>query len=259
MTITNHILTNNIKINTAKVISNDILPKGTSIPGKTQTIKKITIHNTGLDDVKANNFHRSLKRENGLSNGRKASWHLCVDDIEIYQHVKFNQVVWHAGNSTGNNTSIGIECTQWTDKAKQEKTWLNAAHLTAILIKHYNLTINDVVQHNHWSGKDCPYYLRHNKHGFNWTWFISKVKYYLNNNTDTNTNTNKQEFEGTFKPYIIKVTADVLNVRSGPGTKYNITTTIKKNEAYTIVDSKSKWGKLKSGAGWICLDYTIKK
>lgn len=56
--------------------------------------------------------------------------------------------------------------------------------------------------------------------------------------------------------YLVKVTADVLNVRSGPGTNYKINTQIKRNEVYTIVDAKNGWGKLKSGAGWISLNYT---
>ena len=59
----------------------------------------------------------------------------------------------------------------------------------------------------------------------------------------------------TFK---VKVTADVLNVREGAGTSYKITTSVKKDEVYTIVETKNNWGKLKSGAGWICLDYTIR-
>lgn len=61
-----------------------------------------------------------------------------------------------------------------------------------------------------------------------------------------------------FTPYLIRVTADVLNVRSGAGTNYKITTQVKKNELYTIVAESGKWGKLKSGAGWICLDYVKK-
>ena len=66
-----------------------------------------------------------------------------------------------------------------------------------------------------------------------------------------------------FKPYTVKVTADSLNVRSGPGTGYDTTTQIKKGEVYTIIAESSgaganKWGKLKSGAGWISLDYCTK-
>ncbi len=60
------------------------------------------------------------------------------------------------------------------------------------------------------------------------------------------------------KSYKVKVTTDVLNVRSGAGTNYKVTTKVRKNEVYTIVEEKANWGKLKSGAGWICLDYTKK-
>lgn len=58
--------------------------------------------------------------------------------------------------------------------------------------------------------------------------------------------------------YRVKITADVLNVRAGAGTGYKVTTTVKRNEVYTIVETQGNWGKLKSGAGWICLDYTIR-
>lgn len=62
----------------------------------------------------------------------------------------------------------------------------------------------------------------------------------------------------TFKSYTVKVTADVLNVRKSSTVNSAITTTIKKNEVYTIVEEKSGWGKLKSGKGWINLSYTAK-
>ena len=57
-------------------------------------------------------------------------------------------------------------------------------------------------------------------------------------------------------PYIVRITATVLNVRSGPGTQYPIVRTVTKGEAFTIVEQSDNWGKLKSGVGWICLDYT---
>lgn len=61
-----------------------------------------------------------------------------------------------------------------------------------------------------------------------------------------------------FKPYVVRVTASALNVRKGPGTNYSINTCIYDKGAYTIVEESDNWGKLKSGAGWICLDYTKK-
>lgn len=58
--------------------------------------------------------------------------------------------------------------------------------------------------------------------------------------------------------YTVKVTADVLNVRSGPSTSNKVNTRVKKNEVYTIVEESNGWGKLKSGVGWISLKYTSK-
>lgn len=56
--------------------------------------------------------------------------------------------------------------------------------------------------------------------------------------------------------FVVRIDTDVLNIRKGPGTEYAITGTVKKGDVYTIVETSGKWGKLKSGAGWIHLDYT---
>ncbi len=70
--------------------------------------------------------------------------------------------------------------------------------------------------------------------------------------------------ESPVEGYLVKVTADVLNIRADAGTEYKITGQIKDHGTYTIVAEKdgtgaSKWGKLKSGAGWISLDYVEKQ
>ncbi len=67
-----------------------------------------------------------------------------------------------------------------------------------------------------------------------------------------------EEVHNQFKPYEVKITASVLNVRKGAGTSYPITTKVRNGEVYTIVGESNGWGKLKSGAGWIYLDYTKK-
>lgn len=66
-----------------------------------------------------------------------------------------------------------------------------------------------------------------------------------------------------FQAYNVKVTANVLNIRKGAGTNYGIAGSIKDKGIYTIVaeatgKGATKWGKLKSGAGWISLDYCEK-
>lgn len=60
-------------------------------------------------------------------------------------------------------------------------------------------------------------------------------------------------------PFKVRVSISDLNIRKGPGTNYARTKYIPVG-TYTIVEEAdgqgaSKWGRLKSGAGWISLDY----
>lgn len=64
-------------------------------------------------------------------------------------------------------------------------------------------------------------------------------------------------------PYRVRITASVLNIRKGPGTNYATNGSIRDKGVYTVVEEATgagakKWGKLKSGAGWISLDYTTR-
>lgn len=57
--------------------------------------------------------------------------------------------------------------------------------------------------------------------------------------------------------YLVRIKAESgLNVRRGPGTSYGVVMALAYGGAYTIVEEQNGWGKLKSGAGWICLKYT---
>lgn len=63
--------------------------------------------------------------------------------------------------------------------------------------------------------------------------------------------------------YRVKVTTQALNIRKGPGTGYALNGSIRDQGVYTIVAESdgagaTKWGKLKSGVGWISLDYCKK-
>ena len=65
-------------------------------------------------------------------------------------------------------------------------------------------------------------------------------------------------------PFLVKISIRDLNIRKGPGTNYSRTGSYTGIGVFTIVDvqsgqgSDTGWGKLKSGAGWISLDYTKK-
>ena len=56
--------------------------------------------------------------------------------------------------------------------------------------------------------------------------------------------------------YKVKITASKLNVRSSPNVNSTIVTQVKAGEVYTIIEEREGWGRLKSGAGWIALEYT---
>ena len=67
-----------------------------------------------------------------------------------------------------------------------------------------------------------------------------------------------------FQPYLVKVTIGELNIRKGPGTNFGTNGSIKDKGVYTIVEESAgqgatKWGKLKSGAGWIELEFTQRR
>lgn len=59
-------------------------------------------------------------------------------------------------------------------------------------------------------------------------------------------------------PYIVQITADVLNIRKGPSTVQPIVGQIKDKGKYTIMEEQNGFGRLKSGAGWISMKYTRK-
>lgn len=65
-------------------------------------------------------------------------------------------------------------------------------------------------------------------------------------------------------PFLVRVSISDLNIRKGPGTDYAKTGKYTGKGVFTIVEVKSGkgstagWGRLKSGAGWISLDYCTK-
>lgn len=84
------------------------------------------------------------------------------------------------------------------------------------------------------------------------------IAYNEEKESDKKASEEKQD-PGQALPYLVKITASALNVRAGAGTEYNINTCVKKGEVFTIIEEKSGWGKLKSGAGWINLKYAMKQ
>ena len=193
----------------------------------------------------------------------KASAHFFVDDAAIYQSVELRDVAWHCGGSSyyhpacRNSVAFGIEmcCTAGNYKVS-EKTKENAAYLCANLCKRLGITAEDVdtyvLRHYDITHKSCPAQMAGSSNK-EWEAFKEDVKSIL-----TTGAISKEVASQKQNSYLVKITANVLNVRSGAGTSYGVVTQVKKGEVFTIVEEKNKWGKLKSGAGWISLAYTEK-
>ena len=89
------------------------------------------------------------------------------------------------------------------------------------------------------------------KSGVGWIW-LGNPQYCTINDT-------VKESTPVFSPYKVRVSIKDLNIRKGPGTNY-ASNGFCPVGVYTIIEESdgagaTKWGKLKSGAGWISLDY----
>ena len=223
---------NETKIGTASVIV-DILPKGRVIPDVKITPTSITIHNTGNINTSAKNNHNYMKNCNKDPKATVASWHFTVDDKQIYQAQSCNFKCYHAGNSTGNNTSIGIEICMFNDAERQKQAYLNAIELVKILMNYYKFDPSKVKKHKDWSGKLCPQWLIQGKFGYTWSWFKNQL-------------TAKTE-DNSF-PFLIEVVkCDTLNARKGPSTNYEVADTVPVGTKLTVVGESGNWYKTKSG------------
>lgn len=221
----------------------------------------------------------------------KASADFIVDDEEIIQYnpdpTKY--YCWAVGGSKysslvnslaakyygqcKNNNSISIEmCSRKKNTATlnasdddwylTQETINNAIKLTKHLMKEYNIDINHVIMHNMVTGKWCPQPWCKNEQALQgWYNFLNQ----LGGSpvvTKTEPIVEEKRTPSAFNKYLVKVTASVLNVRTGPSTKYIVITQIKDKGIYTIVDEENGWGLLKAYAkernGWISLKYTQK-
>lgn len=123
-------------------------------------------------------------------------------------------------------------------------------------VDQQNMTV-----HRWFANKACPGDYLYNKHGeiaaeVNKRLGVAEAK------PNEETKPKAETKPAAFKPYRVKVSGTDLNIRQGAGTNTKRLGYIKPG-VYTIVEERNgtgatKWGKLKSGAGWISLDYVKK-
>jgi N-acetylmuramoyl-L-alanine amidase len=192
---------------------------------------------------------------------RAASAHYQVESSgRIGQLVWDRDTAWHAGNAAENRRSIGIEHANRKDGTISEKCLDNGAHLVAALCRLYGLGrpqwgVN-VFPHKKFSATSCPGQI----YGSQKAAYIERAQYWYDEmgGKETGSSSVKSDASASSSAssYTVKVTADALNVRKGPGTGYAKTGCIRDKGVYTIVEESNGWGRLKSGLGWISLAYT---
>lgn len=207
---------------------------------------------------------------------------LADNSVGAVQTLPWNRRGWHAGDGTSgksaNDTHISFEICEDALKSSAyfNQVYKAAVNLTAMLCKEYGLNpLADGVVICHSEG--CARGIASN-HGDVMHWFpkfgksmdtfrrdVSKA---MGGATGGNTgssgattkpNTGGSAAQGAVS-YTVQVTVSDLNIRSGPSTDTDSKGFIAPG-VYTIVEEAdgpgaTKWGRLKSGAGWISLDYT---
>lgn len=193
---------------------------------------------------------------------RAASAHYQVDSNgRIGQLVYDANTAWHCGNWNQNQRSIGIEHADVSNKAPwriSDACLDNGAHLVAAVCKHYGLGRpqwgKNVFGHSDFAATECPASLAEgaSQHDA----YMARAQYWYDQMTGSKQAHSSGAAVTSSTIYLVKVTADVLNIRKGPGTNYDITGQIRDKGTYTIVEESNGFGRLKSGAGWISLAYT---
>ena len=253
-----------------KIIQSILTKNPCYTAGKKITVKGLMLHSVGCPQPSASVF---VKNWNNADYDR-ACVHAFIDGNtgNVHQTLPWNHRGWHGGGKC-NDTHIGVEmcepaCIKYTggstftcsDKATAravvQRTYDTAVSLFAHLCKQYKLDpMTDIISHKEGGAKgiaskhgDPEHLWKQLGMGYTMDTFRKAVKTAMGGTTDTS--------------YLVKITADTLNVRKGVGTNYPTTTTVNRGEVFTIVGEamkgSTKWGKLKSGAGWISLKYTEK-
>lgn len=203
----------------------------------------IVIHHWGADGSKFQGVVNWLCRKGGNS-----SAHYVVEAGKVACIVDPDDRAWHAGTG-GNPRGIGIECRPECTPADLE----TVAELIADLRKTYgNLPL---YPHKKFMSTACP-----GRYEAKLGWLDKRANEIMKGQKPAPTPAPKP---ATSKTFLVKVAISNLNIRKGPGTNYTALKYCPRG-VYTITEkrsgqgSKTGWGKLKSGAGWISLDYAKK-
>lgn len=143
-----------------------------------------------------------------VKTGRNGNYYL--------NHTYYNNTYKVIANQGGGTSGIGIEsCVD--EGSNLYSTWQNLAKLVAKLLIENNLGLDRVMQHNHFSGKNCPQTLRT---ASLWNYFMGLVE------AEYNLLKNFHNFKFTFKSNNPEIINNAGRVISPPAEDLEVTFTI---------------------------------
>ena len=217
--------------------------------------EKIAVHyvgNPGTTALNNRNYFNNLAK----THSRYVSSNYIVGlDGEVLECVPPEEIAYCTNQA--NEYSISIECCHPDATGKfTDATETALAELCVYLLKRYGLTADDIIRHYDVTGKQCPLYWAPTKYqpaevaNGRFAAFKDRVRDMLGNAPDVPESVEELPFCG-------KIIDNALNIRKAPGTSSDIVGVIRGGGIYTIVDTEMvgsvRWGKLKSGIGWISL------
>ena len=226
---------------------------------RNHSIDKITIHHM------AGNL--TVEQCGGVfaPSSRKASANYGIGtDGRVGLYVDEANRSWCSSNSANDNRAVTIEVANdevggdWhvSDTALAKLITLCSDICKRNDIAKLNYTgdkSGNLTMHKWFAATACPGPYLESK----FPYIAEQVNALLGSSSDT------AETPTTFQPYRVRVTIPNLNIRKGPGTNYGTIGHYTGKGVFTIVEEASgegasKWGRLKSNAGWISLDYAAK-
>lgn len=112
-------------------------------------------HDTGNPNFGADAPMHSRYMHNGAE-GQRLGYHLTVDDKVLVQMVPLDEVTWHAGDGNGPGNMDSIACELCIHSNSDHIASRRYAAIVAAGVMHALGIDKEPVQHNKWSGKDCP-------------------------------------------------------------------------------------------------------
>lgn len=187
----------------SRIYFGDIERTTRHISKNNSTVRPGTLRNSNIDEKFKFNEHNivwivihetantspgagALSHSNYLTNQANSSadvfvsWNATIDSEELFEHIPYEEVAYHAGDGSrlptfegsnpnihenwetsypnlggGNRNGIGIEMAVNED-GNIMRTWQRAAKFSTELMYEYNLPITQLAYHNSFSGKACP-------------------------------------------------------------------------------------------------------